>query len=137
MANWTIGYNVWFGPKCAATDGTSSLASELDATNKLISGATAINFVPTSFSLGCPATDQYGTTRPKGAACDAGAHEVVSSGSGPSIGDLNSDSHVNITDLSILLSHYGTSGTPSQGDCNSDGSINITDLSILLSHYGL
>jgi hypothetical protein len=48
-------------------------------------------------------------------------------------GDLNNDSHVNIFDLSIMLSNYGKTGT---GDLNNDGLINIFDLSILLSNYG-
>jgi hypothetical protein len=49
-------------------------------------------------------------------------------------GDLNNDNVVNISDLSILLSNYGTSN--SAADINSDGSVNILDLSVLLSHYG-
>ncbi len=38
------------------------------------------DFVPTSVSGGCPATDIDGTVRPVGSACDAGADEI---GSGP------------------------------------------------------
>jgi hypothetical protein len=49
-------------------------------------------------------------------------------------GDLNNDNTVNIQDLSILLSNYGTSN--SIADINSDGTVNILDLSTLLSHYG-
>jgi len=49
-------------------------------------------------------------------------------------GDLNNDDTVNITDMSILLSNYGT--TNSTADINGDGTVNILDLSILLSHYG-
>jgi hypothetical protein len=49
-------------------------------------------------------------------------------------GDLNSDQVVNITDLSILLSHYGT--TDATADINSDGAVNVFDLSALLSNYG-
>lgn len=49
------------------------------------------------------------------------------------IGDLNNDGNVNIQDLSILLTHYGQSGT---GDLNNDGTVNIVDLSILMSNYG-
>ncbi len=49
-------------------------------------------------------------------------------------GDLNNDNTVNITDLSILLSNYGTSN--SAADINTDGTVSILDLSILLSHYG-
>src|SRR4051812_17905853 len=49
-------------------------------------------------------------------------------------GDLNSDNTVNITDLSILLSNYGTSNA--SADINNDGTVNILDLSVLLSNYG-
>jgi len=49
-------------------------------------------------------------------------------------GDLNGDNNVNITDLSILLTNYGTSNAAA--DINSDGTVNILDLSILLSNYG-
>jgi hypothetical protein len=88
----------------------------------------------------CPANDRDGTARPQGVTCDAGADEFASGGGGspgPSIGDLNSDSHVNITDLSILLSHYNQSAIQAQGDINQDGIVTILDLSILLSHYGM
>jgi hypothetical protein len=49
-------------------------------------------------------------------------------------GDCNTDSHVNVFDLSILLSHYGES----YGACdfNHDNIVNVFDLSILLSNYG-
>jgi hypothetical protein len=49
-------------------------------------------------------------------------------------GDLNNDNTVNVTDLSILLSNYGSSNTAA--DINSDGTVNILDMSILLSNYG-
>jgi len=51
-----------------------------------------------------------------------------------SVGDLNGDGNVDILDLSILLSHYGT--TDSAEDINTDGKVDIFDLSVLLSHYG-
>jgi hypothetical protein len=49
-------------------------------------------------------------------------------------GDLNNDNTVNIQDLSILLSNYGT--TNATADINGDGTVNILDMSILLSNYG-
>ena len=49
-------------------------------------------------------------------------------------GDLNNDNTVNVTDLSILLSNYGT--TNSTADINGDGTVNVLDMSILLSNYG-
>jgi hypothetical protein len=50
------------------------------------------------------------------------------------VGDLNNDNQVNIFDLSILLSDWGTANTTA--DINHDGTVNIFDLSILLSHWG-
>jgi hypothetical protein len=52
----------------------------------------------------------------------------------PTPGDANGNGHVDITDLSILLSNYNTSNASC--DFNNDGIVNITDLSILLSNYG-
>jgi hypothetical protein len=76
MANWTIGYNVWFGPKCAATDTTSNALTELNASYDLLNGALANDFVPIAFGTGCPATDRHGTSRPQTAGlCDAGSDE--------------------------------------------------------------
>ncbi len=49
-------------------------------------------------------------------------------------GDLNSDNNVDVTDLSILLSVFGTADT--RGDVNGNGSVDIQDLSALLSNFG-
>lgn len=53
-------------------------------------------------------------------------------------GDANADSHVDLTDLSLLLAHFGaTEGVYwSDGDFNDDGSVNLTDLSRLLANFG-
>jgi len=50
------------------------------------------------------------------------------------VGDINVDGVVNVFDLSILLSHWGTNDAAS--DLNGDGTVNIFDLSSLLSHWG-
>jgi surface antigen len=52
----------------------------------------------------------------------------------PCGGDINGDGVVDITDLSILNSQYGTPGT--SADINLDGTVNILDLSILMSQWG-
>jgi len=49
-------------------------------------------------------------------------------------GDLNGDGIVNVQDLSILESEWGTSGQ--RADINLDGIVNVFDLSILESQYG-
>ena len=52
------------------------------------------------------------------------------------IGDLDNNGHVNVFDLSILLSHWNQIGSGISGDLNNDNIVNIFDLSMLLSHYG-
>ena len=48
--------------------------------------------------------------------------------------DLNGDGIVNVQDLSILQSEWGTSGQ--RADINLDGTVNISDLSIMMSQWG-
>ncbi len=51
--------------------------------------------------------------------------------------DFNSDSTVNIYDLSILATNWGkTSATHAQGDANADSTVNVYDLSIVASEWG-
>lgn len=52
------------------------------------------------------------------------------------VGDFNDDGSVNITDLSMLLSAWGTSNSNILTNLNQTGTINITCLSIFLSHWG-
>ena len=47
--------------------------------------------------------------------------------------DLNHDGKVNLTDFSILLFYWGTSGPV--GDINEDKKVNITDFSIMLYYW--
>lgn len=49
-------------------------------------------------------------------------------------GDLNGDGVVDLSDLALLLSAFGTSTTT--GDIDGDGDVDLTDLAILLSHFG-
>jgi hypothetical protein len=55
---------------------------------------------------------------------------------GASVGDFNDDGKVNITDMSIMLTHYATTGdTVAQGDLSGDGKVTILDLSIFISDW--
>lgn len=53
-------------------------------------------------------------------------------------GDFNGDGMVDILDLDILSSNFGTIGgaTPADGDANSDSNVDILDLDILSAHFG-
>jgi hypothetical protein len=55
------------------------------------------------------------------------------------LGDLNGDDTVGLSDLAILLAHYGTPSGASyaDGDLNGDGDVDLSDLATLLSNYGL
>jgi hypothetical protein len=116
----TLSWSVTNADSCVANGGWGG-APDPDGGSQAIGPLIA----DTSFSLSCTGPGGSDTDRVK----------IIVKSTIP--GDLNSDSHVTVTDLSILLSHYGQSGqTLSTGDCNNDGSVTVIDLSILLSHYG-
>lgn len=72
-----------------------------------------------------------------GALALSGIYLVFRSHAATNNADFNSDNIVNITDLSVLASHYNTTGqSHATGDANGDGSVNITDLSILAAQWG-
>jgi serine protease AprX len=53
-------------------------------------------------------------------------------------GDLDGDTDVDLSDLSILLANYGTTSGAAyeEGDLDGDGDVDLTDLSELLAVYG-
>ena len=79
--------------------------------------------------------------------CDATGNGIVdgapnvavtvtqASASTPKTGDLNNDHKVDITDLGIFLSNWGSTSKP-PADINQDGNVDIIDLGILLSNWG-
>ncbi len=54
------------------------------------------------------------------------------------LGDLDGDCDVDLADLSILLSNYGTTSgaTYEDGDLDGDGDVDLADLALLLANYG-
>jgi len=50
-------------------------------------------------------------------------------------GDVNNDNRINIFDLVIVGSHYGSVGA-STGDINGDGRVNIQDLALTAGNFG-
>jgi len=54
------------------------------------------------------------------------------------IGDIDGDCDVDLADLAILLSNYGTPGGagPDDGDLDGDGDVDLADLAALLANYG-
>lgn len=56
----------------------------------------------------------------------------------PCPGDVNGNGTVDLSDLSSLLSHFGTlsGATLADGDLDGDGDVDLGDLSLLLSNFG-
>lgn len=56
----------------------------------------------------------------------------------PCFADLNDDRQVDLTDLAIMLSHFGaTGGAPySHGNLDGDGDVDLTDLALMLTNFG-
>lgn len=57
-------------------------------------------------------------------------------GAPPCVGDINHDGSVNLTDLAILLSQFGSTGTGLSADINGDNAVDLTDLATLLARFG-
>lgn len=56
----------------------------------------------------------------------------------PCDGDLTGDRIVNLSDVALLLSHYGENGGGyANGDINGDGIIDLSDLATVLAAYGM
>lgn len=53
-------------------------------------------------------------------------------------GDLDGDGSIGLSDLTVLLSNFGTASgaTPDDGDMNGDGAVDLTDLAALLALFG-
>lgn len=118
----TINYNT-----SATLSWTSTNAIGCTASNGW-SGTKVSNSSQSTGNLNSSKTFTLTCTGPGGSASDS---VVVNVGK---IADLNSDGKINIFDLSILLSRWGSSDVTA--DLNGSGKVDIFDLSILLSRWG-
>ncbi|MDA1263396.1 MAG: dockerin type I domain-containing protein, partial [Planctomycetota bacterium] len=53
------------------------------------------------------------------------------------VADVNHDNYVDGSDLTTILSTWGSNGSPVGGDINGDGTVNGTDLAFVLSGWGV
>lgn len=56
----------------------------------------------------------------------------------PCMGDVNGDNQINLSDLTVLLSHFGlgSGATLADGDLDGDGDVDLSDLAALLGRFG-
>lgn len=52
------------------------------------------------------------------------------------LGDFDHDGATGLSDLAILLAHFGAAGGADDGDLDDDGDVDLQDLATLLSVYG-
>lgn len=57
-------------------------------------------------------------------------------GQAPCPGDLDGNRTIDLSDLGIVLAHYGQAGGYAQGDLDGSGFVDLADVAIMLSAYG-
>ena len=80
------------GTSCGVTTADPLLGSLTGGVYPLLAGSPAID---TGTNTGCPATDELGTARPQGAACDIGAFEFVPAPPAPTCNGQTATIYVN------------------------------------------
>jgi hypothetical protein len=114
------------GSSVPYTYSTSANTNDITTGDNCITGVTVRCTAKVGFDV------PTGLGSPKGVGMFGGAALPV-----PKTGDLNGDSKVNLADLSLLLSKYGSTNVVSDpADINKDHTINLADMSILLANYG-
>jgi len=137
-ANWTTGI---FGSSnvIVSFDGTESLVVgdfDNDGFDELLvirdNGSDLLydNFAITDEVL---SADEYAVDMGSSSSQNFAANFMVISP-----GDANGDGKVNVVDLGILATNYGTTGGANwgMGDFNNDSNVNVVDLGILATNYG-
>jgi hypothetical protein len=118
----------------ASTDNVNVTGYRVQRDGTTVTTTSGSTLIYADTSLASGTSYSYTVTSLDAAGNASAAATLNASTLASAIGDANSDGHINITDLSIILTNYGTS--LSGCDFNYDGLVNIFDLSILLSHYG-
>lgn len=152
---WEITNNrlTWFANGAKYMEHSDFKPAGQAATNNLLTQPVYVYFGEFMYKLGKPARMHWdriainpknpdGTIAAPSAAetfCLGQPNNTCGSGTPPpppgdKIGDLNKDGAVNILDLSILLSKFGS--TDPVADINKDGKVDTLDLSTLLSKWG-
>jgi len=123
----------WFGESVAISDGAAVIGAYLDDDNGEGSGSA---YVFPGLS-DCNSNGRIDTRDvADGTSPDRDGNGVPDECDFP--GDLDGDGDVDLSDLAILLAHYGmTEGaTYADGDMDFDGDVDLADLAALLAVYG-
>jgi hypothetical protein len=134
---WTINPcpagSVWVNKLPPAMSGCLPVLDPLGLVFGPVSNVGTITFEPVNPSLEWRSADSCTITSD-----DAGGTIIIGDVvvAPPCPGDANGDGTVNISDLGVVLSQFGSSGVGLAGDVDLDGDVDITDLGILLANFG-
>ncbi len=94
--------------------------------------------LPAGFTLNnATAIDNYGDIAGWGTDASGNANQAFVIINPRLPGDANLDGKVDVNDLTIVLSHFGQTGTTwTQGEFTGSGTVDVNDLTIVLAHYG-
>lgn len=99
-----------------------------------VAGSTTASITVSDLAAGASAMLRCVVTN----ACGEDASDAASLTVCDHVGDLNCSGSVELADLSVLLSSFGTESGASreQGDLDADGAVSLGDLAMLLSNFG-
>ena len=117
----------------ASTDNVGVTAYKITRNGTLIATITPPTLVYSDTGLAAGTTYNYGVTAVDAAGNTSAASTVSGATSTITPGDLNADGKVDGADLAFLAANWKT--TNATADIDHSGLVDITDLSILLSHY--
>lgn len=116
----------------ASTDNVGVTGYRLSRNGTVVYTGTALAFDDTGLTSGTSYT--YTVVAVDAANNVSSATTISASSKVQKVGDVNADDLINVYDLSLLLSKWGTND--SACDLNKDNLVNVYDLSMLLSNWG-
>lgn len=121
---------VWdaYGVPASWQNYIATVGYDTDGFNGAVTG-TQDSFIGLDFGVSLPAngtrtivvTTTYGQITPAAIPCP---------------GDLNGDLSVGLSDLTLLLANFGTTGSGIIGDIDNDGDVDLSDLTAFLANFG-
>ena len=117
----------------ASTDNVGVTAYKVTRNGTQVYSGTALTFADDG--LAKSTQYNYSVTAVDGVGNSSTASTLTAKTLTPKPGDINSDNMVNVQDLSIVISRWGTNDATA--DLNKNSKVDISDISIIISNWGL
>jgi len=117
----------------ASTDNVGVTGYKVSRNGTQVYSGPALTFADTGLSKSTQYT--YSVVATDAAGNNSTASTLVATTLTPKPGDVNGDNAINIQDLSIVISKWGTNDAAA--DLNKNSKVDISDISIIISNWGL